>query len=119
MNKSEHRIQDEIRLALSQYGIVLRLNSGKAYGGKRIFDSRRNQYILTELRTIALCPKGTPDILFIGPNGKIAFIEIKDDTGRVREGQSEFIKIAREYGHRAGIARSVEDALAIIGIKHM
>ena len=117
MNKSEHRIQDEIRLALSQYGIVLRLNSGKAYGGKRIFDSRRDQYILTELRTIALCPKGTPDILFIGPDGKVAFIEIKDDKGRVRDEQGEFIKIAREYGHRAGIARSVEDALEIIGVR--
>ena len=117
MNKSEHRIQDEIRLALSQYGIVLRLNSGKAYGGKRVFDSRRDEYILTELRTIALCPKGTPDILFIGPSGMVAFIEIKDDKGRVREGQSEFIKIAREYGHRAGVARSVADALEIIGVR--
>ena len=29
MAKSEHRIQDEIRLALSEHGVVLRLNSGK------------------------------------------------------------------------------------------
>ena len=115
MNKSEHRIQDEIRLTLSQYGIVLRLNSGKAYGGKRIFDSRRNQYILTELRTIALCPKGTADVLFIGPDGKVAFIEIKNDNGRIGEEQERFIRMVQSYGHRAGIARSVSDALKIIG----
>ena len=116
MNKSEHRIQDEIRLALSQYGIVLRLNSGKAYGGKRIFDSRRNQYILTDLRVIALCPKGTADILFIGPDGTVAFIEIKDDKGRIREEQEQFVRLMRSYGHKAGIARSVDDALKIIGV---
>ena len=116
MSKSEHRIQDEIRLALSEHGIVLRLNSGKAYGGNRIFDSRRNQYILTDLRTIALCPKGTADVLFIGPNGNVAFIEIKDHKGRVRDEQERFIKMMRAYGHRAGIARSVDDALKIIGV---
>ena len=72
MAKSEHRIQDEIRLALSKYGIVLRLNSGQAYGGTRIWDKRYG-YILKDIRPIALCGKGTPDLLFIGEDGKIAF----------------------------------------------
>ena len=113
---SEHSIQNQIRLALSEYGICLRLNSGKAYGGKRIWDSRRGEYILTDLRTIALCPKGTPDILFIGDNGVIAFIEVKDDKGRVRMEQSDFITLVKNYGYRAGIARSVTEALNIIGV---
>lgn len=115
-NKSEHSIQNQIRLALSEYGICLRLNSGKAYGGKRIWDNRRGNYILTDLRTIALCPKGTPDILFIGANGVVAFIEVKDDKGKTREEQKDFISLVKSYGYRAGVARSVGDALNICGI---
>ena len=117
MNKSEHRIQDEIRLALSPYGIVLRLNSGKAYNGKRVFDNRRNQYILTDLRTIALCPPGTSDLLFIGSNGQVAFIEVKDHKGKAREEQKRFLEIMQQYGYRCGIARTPDDALKIIGVK--
>ena len=113
---TEHKIQDSIRLALSQHGIVLRLNSGKAYGGNRVWDNRRQEYILTDLRPIALCVKGTPDLLFIGADGKVAFIEVKDDKGRAREDQKRFLSIVQQYGYRAGIARSVEDALNIIGV---
>ena len=116
MSKSEHRIQDEIRLALSHHGIVLRLNSGKAYGGKRIFDQRRDAYILTDLRTIALCPKGTPDLLVIGANGVVAFIEVKDDVGKLREEQKCFLTLLRQYGYRCGVARTPEEALRIIGV---
>ena len=116
MSKTEHRIQDEIRLALSEYGIVLRLNSGKAYSGNRIFDNRRGTYILTELRTIALCPKGTPDLLFIGANGTIAFIEVKNDSGKLREDQKLFLGLMQNYGYRCGVARSPDEALRIIGV---
>ena len=114
MSKSEHRIQDEIRLALSQHGIVLRLNSGQAYGGNRIWDKRYG-YILKDIRPIALCGKGTPDLLFIGTDGKVAFVEVKDDRGRVREDQKRFLAVVQEYGYKAGIVRSVEDALKLIG----
>ena len=119
MAKSERRIQDEIRLKLSQYGIVFRLNSGKAYGGNRIWDPRRDSYILTNLRPIALCPKGTSDLLFIGPNGKIAFIECKDDKGKLREDQRFFIELMKNYGYRAGVAKSPEEALKIIGVENV
>jgi hypothetical protein len=110
----EHKIQDLIRLELSKYGIVLRLNSGKAYGGTRIWDNKYG-YILKDIRPIALCVKGTPDLLFIGPDGTVAFIECKDDKGRLRTEQEKFINVMRSYGHKAGVARSPEDALRIIG----
>lgn len=118
MKKSERNIQQEIRLELSKYGIVLRLNSGKAYGGKRVWDPRRGEYILTDLHTIALCPKGTSDLVFFGNDGKTAFIECKDLKGKAREDQERFIEIMKSYGYRAGVARSVEDALKIIGEKN-
>ena len=117
MSKSEHNIQQEIRLALSPYGIVLRLNAGKAYGGERVWDGRRNQYILTNIRPVSLCPPGTSDLLFIGANGQVAFIECKDATGRLREDQERFLAIVGECGYRCGVARSPEDALRIIGVE--
>lgn len=115
--KSESLIQNEIRLALSDYGIVLRLNSGKAWNGKRIWDNTIQQYVLTELRAIALCPEGTPDLLFLGEDGTVAFIECKNLKGKAKEKQEQFIKIMNQYGIKAGIARSVDDAMAIIGLK--
>ncbi len=113
MSKSEHRIQDEIRLALSEYGIVLRLNSGKFWQGKRVWSNEFKQYVLTNLRPVQGCPPGTSDLLFIG-NENIAFIECKDDKGKTRDEQEKFIKIMRSYRHKAGVARSVEDAVEII-----
>ncbi len=113
MSKSEHRIQDEIRLALSEYGVVLRLNSGKFWQGKRVWSNEFNQYVLIDLRPVQGCPPGTSDLLFIG-NENIAFIECKDDKGKTRDEQEKFIKIMHSYGHKAGIARSIEDAVEVI-----
>lgn len=115
MSKSEHLIQDEIRLALSEHGIVLRLNSGKFWQGKRVWSNEFQQYVLIDLRPVQGCPKGTSDLLFIGDDNT-AFIECKDDKGHTRPEQERFIAAVKSYGHRAGVARSVEDALAIIGV---
>lgn len=112
----EHDIQNSIRLELSKYGIVLRLNSGKFWQGKRVWSNEFNQYVLTNLRPVQGCPEGTPDLLFIG-NNNIAFIEVKDDKGKLRDEQERFIEIVGAYGHKTGIARSINDALKIIGVK--
>ena len=119
MNKSEHIIQDEIRLALSQYGVVLRLNSGKFWQGKRVWSNEFEQFVLIDLRSIQGCPEGTSDLLFLGENNNVAFIECKDHKGKTRDKQEKFIDIMHQYGIRAGIARSVEDALEIIGVKKL
>ena len=111
---NEHQIQDLIRLALSEYGIVLRLNSGKFWQGKRVWSNEFQQYVLIDLRPVQGCPPGTSDLLFICDDN-VAFIECKDDKGKLRPEQERFIEILRSYGHRAGVARSVEDALKIIG----
>jgi hypothetical protein len=118
MSKSEHIIQEEIRLALSQHGIVLRLNSGKFWQGKRVWSNELKQFILINLRPVQGCPEGTPDLLFLGENNNVAFIECKDHKGKTREKQEKFIEIMHQYGIKAGIARSVEDALEIIGVKN-
>lgn len=119
MNKSEHRIQQEIQLSASQYGIVLRLNSGKFWQGKRVWSNELKQFILINLRPVQGCPEGTPDLLFLGENNNIAFVECKDHKGKTREKQEKFIEIMHQYGIKAGVARSVEDALEIIGVKNL
>ncbi len=114
MSKSEHLIQDEIRLELSKQGIVLRLNSGKFWQGKRVWSNEFNQYVLINLRPIQGCPEGTSDLLFLGENNNVAFIECKDDKGTLRKEQEKFINIMHQYGIKAGVARNVNDALKIV-----
>lgn len=98
---TETDLQNQIRMALSQYGIVLRMNTG-------VFKTEDG-------RTVKCGMPGTSDLLFIGEK-YIAWIEVKTLTGRPTPEQLKFIDIMRKYGHRAGIARSVEDALKIINI---
>ena len=118
MGKSESNIQNEIRLALSQYGIVLRLNSGKFWQGERVWSNEFNQYVLTNLRVVQGCPEGTPDLLFLGPLSNVTFLECKTKKGAAREKQKRFIEIMDQYGIKADLARSVEDALKIIGVNN-
>lgn len=113
--KSENRIQSEIRLALSQYGIVLRLNSGKFWQGERVWSNEFQQYVLVNLRTVQGCPEGTPDLLYLGEGNNVAFLECKNKKGAAREKQKRFIEIMHQYGIKASLARSTEDALKIIG----
>ncbi len=115
MNKSENRIQSEIRLALSEHGIVLRLNSGKFWQGERVWSKEFNQYVLVKLRPVQGCPEGTPDLLFLGENSNVAFVECKTKTGAAREKQKRFIEIMHGYGIKADLARSPADALKIVG----
>lgn len=98
-NKSENDIQSEIRIALSKHGTVFRMQSGMFY---------------TETgEKIRVGIPGMSDLLFIG-NGFIAWIEVKTAKGRPSKEQLNFIRLMNSMGHRAGIARSVEDALYII-----
>ena len=115
MNKPESQIQNEIRLALSEYGIVLRLNSGKFWQGERVWSKEFNQYILVNLRAVQGCPEGTPDLLFLGEGNNVIFLECKTKKGAVREKQKRFIEIMHQYGIKAELTRSPKDALKIIG----
>lgn len=99
---TEMDILRSIRLALSELGYcVFRINSGKIKTEDgRWFDVG--------------VPKGFSDLLAI-KDGKAYFIECKTEHGKPTAEQLNFIKqMQTRYGCRAGIARSVEDALAIV-----
>lgn len=109
----EHTIQDLIRLELSKHGLVFRTNAGSAWGGKYANVPHFGNVILNPQK-IELLPKGFSDLLFVGTDGRVAFVECKDSKGKLRPEQERFLKLMQSYGHRAGVARSVEDALNII-----
>ena len=106
-------LQNKIRIALSEHGIVLRLNSGRFWQGKRVYSQEYKQDVLINLRPVAGCPEGTSDLLFVGAN-KIAFVEIKTAKGIVKPEQKRFIEEIRKLGHRAGVVRSIEDSINLI-----
>lgn len=113
--KSEHIIQNEIQVALSsENSCVFRTNAGTFYQGKLVFSKEFGQRVLINLRIVKGLPEGFSDLVYIGDSGDHAFIETKKLTGKAREAQENFINRMRQLGHKAGIARSVEDAEAII-----
>lgn len=113
--RSESDIQKEIRLALAAHGLVFRTNSGEFWQGQPVYSKEFGQRVLLNLRKVSGLPSGFSDLLFLGKNGVPAFIETKNAKGRVREDQERFLSIVRSMGYRGGVARSVEDAVRIIG----
>lgn len=109
----ESDIQNQIRLALSKQGIVFRTNAGDFWQGERVYSKEFHQDILINLRRVSGLPEGFSDLLFIG-DGMVAFVEVKKPGATIRKKQKTFIEAMRNLRHRAGVARSVEDALRII-----
>jgi hypothetical protein len=59
--------------------------------------------------------KGMSDIMGILKDGRTLAIEVKSRTGRMRPGQEEFLQTIRQAGGVAGVCRSVEDAVRLLG----
>ena len=102
MTRSEANIQNDIMIALSKAGATVFRNNTGALQDKT---GRLVRY--------GLC-KGSSDIIGICPDGRFLAVEVKKNTGRAAEDQLRFIEAVRAKGGRAGVARSVEDALRIL-----
>lgn len=112
--KSEHVIQQEIQVGLSgEDSVVFRTNAGTFYQGKMIYSPEYKQKILINLRIVQGLPEGFSDLICVDKKG-VAFIECKTLKGKAREAQERFMERMKALGHRAGIARSVEDAKEIV-----
>lgn len=110
----EHRLMNEIMVALSEHGSVFRMNAGDFWQGRRVYSKEFSQPALIELRRVLGLPKGFSDLLFIGKDKNIAFIEVKTKIGHTTEEQNNFLLHMREAGYKAGVARSINEALKII-----
>ena len=95
-------IQNNIRLALVPYAVVFRANVGSVpLPNGRVFSTG--------------LPKGFSDLFgYRKKDGKIFFIEVKNERGKLRKEQAHFIKTMQENGAIAGVARSPEEAIALI-----
>lgn len=117
MTKQETEIQKEIMLELSKYGVVVRQQSGTF----RVVDNLEQvQKYGAEprVRYVKCGFPGISDLQFISDDGNlIVFIEVKSLKGKAREEQENFINFinSKNSKHlRAGIARSVGQALELI-----
>lgn len=98
----EHALMNKIMIAVSPYAVIFRANVGTV----RTADGR---YFKTGL------PKGYSDLSGVRrSDGRAVFIEVKTPTGRASREQLNFIEQMKKCHALAGIARSVEDAIAII-----
>jgi hypothetical protein len=59
--------------------------------------------------------KGMSDIMGVLRDGRTLAIEVKSRTGRMRPGQEEFLATIRQAGGVAGVCRSVDDAVRLLG----
>lgn len=100
MQKEETKLQNAIRAALSEIGIVRRNNVGvffTAYGNP-----------------VNIGIPGEPDLTLFTNSGQTIFIEIKTAKGRQSTKQRHFQKVVEGYGFRYIIMRSVDDAKRLI-----
>lgn len=104
MANAETNLQGRIMVALSQAGcLVWRQNTGA------LPDPRTGRLV-----RYGLC-KGSADVIGIAPGGRFLAVEVKTPRGRVTEAQERFLAAVRRAGGVAGVARSVDDALRLVG----
>lgn len=120
---TEHDLQNQIRLKLSELGYYTeRINVGAGYLVPKKLMDKLKRSVSSELRVqLDKIPyfatgavKGRSDLSAI-KDGRITFIEVKTELGVASDEQLNFIKTMRErYGCTADIARSVDDAVRIV-----
>ena len=133
---AEHGIQNAIRNALAGLALIYRANVGKGWTGKVVFKPTRVVSVQLEPGDVVLrkarpfdtgLPPGFSDLfgavtITITPEmvgqriAQFAALEVKTDTGKASDGQNNFLAAIERAGGRAGIVRSPEDALQLLGL---
>jgi VRR-NUC domain len=124
---SERDVQNAIRLALGQDCVLFRNNTGQAWAGRT--QRMGKDVILYDARPFhgGLCV-GSSDLIgwktvqvtpdMVGkPLAVFCAIEVKSLTGRATEEQRNFIGQVQRAGGLAGIAKTVGEAQAILGLR--
>jgi hypothetical protein len=57
---------------------------------------------------------GWPDLTLVGPDKRIAFLEVKAEKGRTSAAQDECLAMLRRMGHDVAVVRSQDDAVLIL-----
>lgn len=98
----EHKIQNEIRVALSEFCVIFRVNVGNGY--------------TTDGRCFSTgVPAGFSDLFGVrSSDGRAVFIEVKTPKGRVSKKQKNFLEQMQKNGAIAGVCRSAADAVKLV-----
>ena len=99
---SESQLIYKVMQELGKHGAVYRCNSGSVK--------------MPNGSWFKAMPKGFADVMLILPTGQACFVECKTDKGKLSEEQERFINKMRILNARAGVARSVNEALQICGL---
>ena len=102
--RSESVIQSEIRLAVGSLPDVRlwRNNTGS-------IKDQRGRPVQFGLAV------GSADLIgIVAPWGRLLSIEVKSEVGRVRPEQVKWAELVRRFGGVAGVARSVDEAMALV-----
>lgn len=117
----EHALQNEIRNALAGRCLLFRANVGQGWAGVVQEREGRTLTLLDPRPFSTGLPTGFPDLFGMTFDGRFLAIEVKTarvkgktKAGKVSEDQSSFIAAVLRAGGRAGVARSVVDAVAIL-----
>ena len=114
---SERDTQTSILLELSRGPTrLLRINAGVAWQG-RVLQHNRDLLVLENPRAIRLAAPGVSDLLGWTQHGRFVAIEVKAGRRQPTDEQAAFIDLVRRSGGLAGVARSVEEARAILAGK--
>jgi hypothetical protein len=57
---------------------------------------------------------GWPDLTLVGPDKRIAFLEVKAEKGRTSFAQDECLAMLRRLGHDVAVVRSQDDAVLML-----
>jgi hypothetical protein len=57
---------------------------------------------------------GWPDLTLVGPDKRIAFLEVKAVKGRTSDAQDDCIAMLRRMGHDVAVVRSQDDAVMVL-----
>lgn len=123
---SEHALQNRIRNELAGRCLLFRVNVGQAWTGDKITKLPDGRLLIEGPRPFNTgLPPGfadtfglvrvtiTPDM--VGQQlGQFLAGEVKTPGGRVSEKQAAFLRAIQQNGGRAGVWRSVDDALAMV-----
>ena len=110
----ERDIQTSILLELSHGPTrLLRINAGVAWQGT-VIERTPQRLVLARPYAIRLAAPGVSDLIGWTEGGRFVAVEVKGPRGRVTAEQAAFLDLVRRSGGLAGVARSVEEARAII-----
>ena len=105
----------EISLALSAAGHrLVRVNAGRGWVGPTTRHGDGSVTIRNAQPFVGV-PDGVSDLIGCAKDGAFVAIEVKTKTGRPSDAQTAYIAMVHRLGGRAGIARTVDEALAIAG----